>query len=158
MCPDRVRERLLEALVINEGWMPRTPLKWFAFGGEQVWSDEISAALVALEADGLIESEARHRKRGVGLDGADVVMFYRATVTTVPDPTRGYGELVTTLAPSDRLVLLDFAHAQAEREIVEGRAGIWLRISSALLAAEHDATGGAELPEDSDADPEGRAS
>lgn len=142
MRAERVRELLLDALVVNGGWLPRTPLKSFAFGGEQVWSDQITEALTALEGEGLIEIAARHRKRGRREDRAAEVTFYRATGTgtTVADPTLAYAQLMTTLAPSDRLALLDFAHVQAELEVAEGRPGVWLRISTALAGAERDAT------------------
>ncbi len=152
MTPERIRERLLEALIVCGGELPRTPLKALAFGGEQVWSGEVSEALAMLEAAGKI---AARRKR-IGRHGVGAA-YYRATVTTVRDSTRGYGELMTTLAASDRLTLLDFAHAQATCEVAEGRPGIWLRISTALQAAERGAAGDLDPGAPGDADLQGRA-
>jgi hypothetical protein len=85
-----VRERLLQALYISGGWLSRSALRAMAFGGEQVWADEIDLALDALVEAALIERALLPRL--VGKHGRPTSV-YRATVTTVPalEPAQDQG-------------------------------------------------------------------
>jgi hypothetical protein len=134
------------AIALRDGFAPRTALKALAFRREEVTPQQLDAIEAELVRRGRFE---RRHGRFAGRHGRSVEQFRTSVV--VPPTRAPYAELVTTLAAADRLVLLDFAHAQAEREVAEGRAGIWVRISTALAAAERDATpqagdSGQELP------------
>jgi hypothetical protein len=134
-----LRERLLEALVVNGGELPLTPLRWFAFGGEQVWSDERTQALIELEAMGLIA--ARTVPRVVGRHGGGTVLYRARTMSTVPGNGGRYVGAVAALdlAPADKVRLLDCVHSQLvvarARDDAEAAAA-WLRVSATLVAGE----------------------
>lgn len=120
------------------GELNRSALKVMAFGGEQVWSDEISEALDRLETERLI---AARTARGVGHHGTPT-RRYRATMTTVryrraPDT----GGMALDLAAEDRVALIGLVHGQLEAARAGAATGVevqrqWLRISATLLAGE----------------------
>jgi hypothetical protein len=134
-----VRERLLEALAVCGGELNRSALKVMAFGGEQVWSDEITQALDGLEAERLITGRTA---RGVGQHGAPTRRYRVITMTTVrprraPDTER----MALDLAAEDRVALIDLVHGELEAARADAATSTevqrqWLRISATLLAGE----------------------
>ncbi len=134
----RLEERYLAAAVaVRDGWINRTGLTAIAFRPAEVGKDGLDVIERSLVRSGRLESR---EERFNGRHGGKVRQ-YRATSLVVPEPRDPYAELVTTLALSDRLTLLAFAHAQAEHEAAEGRPGAWLRISLALNLAERATAG-----------------
>lgn len=133
-----VRSRLLEALTVNGGELNRSALKVMAFGGEQVWADEITEALQGLEAEGLIVSRTA---RGVGHHGAPT-RRYRATVSTVrPRKAPDTGGMPLDLPAEDRLALMDLAHQRLIAVRADAATGVeeeqrWMRISATLIGDE----------------------
>lgn len=132
---DRLLERYEGAAIAYrraDGFVPRTALKAVAFRGEEVTADQLDILESELVRQGRFE---RREARFSGRHGASVAQF-RATSVVVPAPTLAYVELVATLALSDRLTLMEFAHDQAECEAAKGQPGVWTRISVALQAGE----------------------
>ena len=78
---DRVRERVLQSLIICEGWLSKTQIRAAAFGGDAAEAWERDAALDALERAGMIES--RVVARMVGRHGRKSTQYRYATVGTV---------------------------------------------------------------------------
>ena len=134
-----VRARLLEALTVNGGELNRSALKVMAFGGEQVWADEITEALVGLEAERSISSRTA---RGVGRHGAPTRRYRIGTVSTVrhrraPDTA----SMPLDMAAEDRVALLDLVHSRLEAARADTATGVeveqrWLRISATLIGDE----------------------
>ena len=75
----RDERRILEALRASEGWLPRTALRWTAFGG-QVLAAQLSESLKVLMQDQLIESKFLDRVVGKYGAGTNV---YRITAKGV---------------------------------------------------------------------------
>jgi hypothetical protein len=81
-----IRERLLQGLVVCGGWLPKSALRVLALGGSSSLASapEVSAALVDLEAAGLVLS--RWVPRFVGRYGAGTLVYAAtgAAVCTAP--------------------------------------------------------------------------
>jgi hypothetical protein len=136
----RLRERLLEALVVSGGELPRSPLRLLACGGDAVYSDELDRALAELVASGAVK--ARSVDHFVGRSGSGTIVYRAAPVyTALPAEHREDEDMISALQPRDRLALLDVVHAHLEAvrsaavRNVDAEAQ-WLRVSSTLIAAE----------------------
>jgi hypothetical protein len=78
---ERVQERVLQALIVSEGWLSKTQIHAAAFGGDEVEARERDEALRALETAGMVES--RELARMVGRHGRRTHQFRYRTVGTV---------------------------------------------------------------------------
>lgn len=80
---ERLRERTVQCLVVNGGWLSRTMIKAGAFGGDRVTAAELDEALAGLLADGVIMS--RDVAKVVGRFGRGCTLYsYAAVATALP--------------------------------------------------------------------------
>src|SRR5487761_1593723 len=107
----RLRERLREALIVCGGELPRSALRLLAFGGGQIFADELDEALAGLEQAGLISSRSVAHFVGRGGSGTRV---YRAVDTALAAETRKTEPMPLDLHPDDRLALLELVREGLE--------------------------------------------